>query len=128
MGQAAGGTDGGRRHDLRLATGLTLLTFRPDGQDRNGIWVSQGCRAEFEVQGRGNGWGGGGWNNGGGYGQVFRCESDRDRTRVCDVDGRGGVQLVRQLSSAPCIEGRTWGRDGRGVWVTAGCRAEFRSR
>ncbi|WFC40491.1 DUF3011 domain-containing protein [Pseudoxanthomonas sp. SE1] len=119
------------RGDVRLVRQLSsarCVEGRSWGQDRNGIWVSQGCRAEFEVQGRGNGWGGGGWNNGGGYGQVFRCESDRDRTRVCDVQGRGGVQLVRQLSSAPCIEGRTWGRDGRGVWVTAGCRAEFRSR
>ena len=43
------------------------------------------------------------------------------------VDGRGRVQLVRQLSSAACIEGRTWGQDARGVWVTDGCRGEFRS-
>lgn len=104
------------------------------GRDRNAIWVSRGCRAEFEVYGRGHGWNGGGWNNGGydngygdGYGRTFRCESENGRTRTCGVDGRGRVQLVRQLSNAACIEGRTWGRDARGVWVTDGCRAEFRS-
>ena len=86
------------------------------------------------MYGRGHGWNGGGWNNGGydngygdGYGRTFRCESEKGRTRTCGVDGRGRVQLVRQLSNAACIEGRTWGRDARGVWVTDGCRAEFRS-
>lgn len=94
------------------------------GRDRNAIWVSRGCRAEFEVHGGGQ-WGGGGWD-GGGYGRTFRCESDNGRDRYCQADGRR-VELVRQLSRAPCVEGRTWGRDRRGVWVTGGCRAEFRS-
>ena len=58
--------------------------------------------------------------------QRYR-ESEKGRTRTSGVDGRGRVQLVRQLSNAACIEGRTWGRDARGVWVTDGCRAEFRS-
>lgn len=40
---------------------------------------------------------------------------------------RGGVVLVRQLSRGACIEGRTWGWDRRGVWVTEGCRGEFAS-
>ena len=104
------------------------------GRDRNVICVSRGCRAEFEVYGLGHGWNGGGWNNGGydngygdGYGRTFHCESEKGRTSTCGVDGRGRVQLVRQLSNAACIEGRTWGRDARGVWVTDGCRAEFRS-
>ena len=57
--------------------------------------------------------------------QIVLCESDSQRTRYCDVDTRGGVRLVKQHSRAPCIEGRTWGYDRRGVWVSAGCRAEF---
>lgn len=101
------------------------------GRERGAIWVDRGCRAEFEVGGRG-GWGGGwggGWNgdHGGGYGRVFRCDSNDGRTRHCDVDLRRGVSLVRQVSRAPCIEGRTWGRDRGGVWVAGGCRAEFRA-
>ncbi len=121
------------RADVRLVRQLSsarCVEGQTWGQDRGGLWVTQGCRGEFEVYGRGNGggWGNGGnWgNNGGNYGRTFRCESDNGRTRNCAVDGRR-VELVRQLSSSACIEGRTWGRDNRGVWVTDGCRAEFRS-
>jgi hypothetical protein len=120
------------RADVRLVRQLSsarCVEGQTWGQDRNGLWVTQGCRAEFEVRGRGNGWGngnGGGWGNNGDYGRTFRCESDNGRTRTCAVEGRR-VELVRQLSSSACIEGRTWGRDNRGVWVTSGCRAEFRS-
>jgi len=60
-----------------------------------------------------------------GYGQTLRCESTDNNTRHCDVDTRGGVFLSRRLSDAPCTEGRTWGYDNRGIWVTGGCRAEF---
>ena len=42
-------------------------------------------------------------------GQVVRCESSDGRSRECPIDSYGRVQLVRQLSGAPCIEGRTWG-------------------
>ena len=58
--------------------------------------------------------------------RTVRCESDSGRTEVCRVDTRGGVRLVDQTSRAPCIQGRTWGADGRGIWVTGGCRGKFR--
>lgn len=98
------------------------------GADRRGIWVDRGCRADFIV-GR-DGWqGGGGWPGGGHHGgDVLRCESRDGRWRQCPADTRRGADLVRQLSDAPCIRGRTWGVDGRGVWVSGGCRAEFRVR
>lgn len=56
---------------------------------------------------------------------TFRCESQSHQTSYCDVDTRGGIRLVRQLSHAGCWEGDTWGYDRRGVWVSNGCRAEF---
>ncbi|MFY2765108.1 DUF3011 domain-containing protein [Arenimonas sp. MALMAid1274] len=56
---------------------------------------------------------------------IVRCESNDDRTRRCNVDTRGGVRIVQQDSRSPCIEGRTWGYDRRGIWVTRGCRARF---
>ena len=87
------------------------------GADSRGIWVSQGCRAEFEV--------GTGYGNGSGYAGVFRCESTDNRTRYCNADTRYGVQLVRQISRDPCIEGRSWGVSRDRVWVSRGCRAEF---
>jgi len=56
---------------------------------------------------------------------TVRCESDHGRRRHCDMDTRGGVFLSRRMSSTPCIQGRNWNVDERGVWVSSGCRAEF---
>ncbi len=57
---------------------------------------------------------------------TIRCESDRGRTQFCGADLRHGVDLVRQLSRAPCRLNDTWGTDRRGIWVSNGCRADFR--
>ncbi len=54
-----------------------------------------------------------------------RCSSNDGRTRYCNVDTRGGVRIVRQESRSPCIQGRSWGYDRRGIWVANGCRARF---
>ena len=91
------------------------------GYDRDSVWVSQGCRAEFQI------------------GSVdrlvqetaklgpqqVRCESDRGRERRCEVGVWQGAKLTRQLSKSPCVQGQSWGWDTRGVWVSRGCRAEF---
>lgn len=90
------------------------------GADRDGIWVSQGCRAEFAI-------GYGGRGPGSGYGnQVVRCDSNKNRWNHCGADTSRGIELVRQLSDRACIRDRSWGVDERGIWVSAGCRAEFR--
>ncbi|HEX8431767.1 MAG TPA: DUF3011 domain-containing protein [Longimicrobium sp.] len=58
--------------------------------------------------------------------QTITCTSTGyDRTN-CNVDTRGGVTLARRLSEAPCDRNRTWGTTSRGIWVSRGCRAEFR--
>lgn len=62
---------------------------------------------------------------GGASGQVFRCESQDNRLRRCSADTRYGVRLNRQLSDSPCVQGRSWGYDNSGIWVSNGCRAEF---
>ena len=59
------------------------------------------------------------------YGQRIRCESRDSRTSYCNVDTRGGVRLVRQISDRRCVRGSNWGVNERGIWVTGGCRAEF---
>lgn len=110
------------------------------GLTRDGmVWVDRGCRADFVVSANGrygnnrpngNAWG---WNRNNnaynqgnyGYGQTFRCESHDGRQNYCNVDTRSGVQMIRQLSNARCIQGRTWGVERQGVWVANGCRAEF---
>src|SRR5271170_7477072 len=63
-----------------------------------------------------------------GYGpgaQTITCSSNDGKRNYCSVDTRRGVRLSRQISGSPCIQGNTWGYDGRGVWVDRGCRAEF---
>jgi hypothetical protein len=58
-------------------------------------------------------------------GSVILCESNDDRVARCAVDTRGGVRLVQRESKAACVEGRSWGQDARGIWVSNGCRARF---
>ena len=114
---------GGRVVVERQLSRGACIEGRSWGQDRNAIWVAQGCRGDFQVMpGYGNNYG-----NGYGYGRVFRCESNDGRVRECAANTRAGVQLVRQLSRSACIEGRTWGYGRTGIWVAEGCRAEFRS-
>lgn len=130
-------TDGGRLQLLRQLSRSPCVEGRSWGQSRRGVWVAQGCRAEFvsvrrhggwDNGGRGNdGWGNGGWNDHGIGGRSFVCESNDGRYTECAANTRAGVRLIRQLSNAPCIEGRSWGYGRQGIWVAQGCRAEFRS-
>lgn len=53
------------------------------------------------------------------------CKSHRHDYNYCRVDTHGRVRLRHQSSSSPCIQGRTWGYDHRGIWVDDGCKAEF---
>lgn len=85
------------------------------GWDATGVWVSEGCRAEFAL--------------GGSATQTsVVCESIDGRRNVCPVDTRFGVTLVRQLSDSECVRNRTWGESREGIWVTEGCRGEFAVR
>ncbi|HEY0702673.1 MAG TPA: DUF3011 domain-containing protein [Candidatus Acidoferrales bacterium] len=55
------------------------------------------------------------------------CESNNGKRRYCTIgDPRQSVEMVRQISSSPCVRGQSWGNDNRGVWVDRGCRAQFR--
>lgn len=102
--------------------------------DERGIWVSGGCRAEFMLGDPGHGRPprpdppgppGGGWRPPHGGGELIVCESVRDRRQFCPADTRGGVQLIRRLSNASCLERLSWGWTREGIWVDRGCRAEF---
>jgi hypothetical protein len=98
------------------------------GYDESGIWVTNGCRAEFGVRtvqaslrplndpmaaATANAT------------AIFKCESQNNSRKDCNFDTRQQVTLVRQLSENPCVLNRTWGVDDDGVWVTEGCRGEF---
>jgi hypothetical protein len=105
---------------VRLARQISdspCIFDRTWGWDTQGVWVNEGCRAEFIA---------------GTAATVSRrtivCESQSNRRNHCPVDTRLGLDLVRQLSDSPCVRNRTWGEDRDGVWVDQGCRAEFAAR
>ncbi len=122
---------------LRQNSRAACIEGQSWGWDRGGVWVSGGCRAEFEVvQQRsnwGSGWNDNGWNSGdwsdhrgsSSDNGLVRCESSNDRGGYCRANTGRGVRLANQLSSAQCIEGQSWGYDRNGIWVSHGCRAEF---
>lgn len=117
--ECAADTRGGVRLSRQISKS-SCIEGRDWGYDRRGVWVNNGCRAEFSL---GRGHAGGGWNGGNG-GDTVRCDSNDNRYRQCPIDGRR-IVLVRQHSKTACVEGRNWGT-GRGyVWVNGGCRAEF---
>jgi len=83
------------------------------GYDRNGVWVTNGCRAEFVVEDRHSS-----------QNDILICSSRNLRFQTCTADTRGGVDFIRQLSRASC--NGNWGYDRNGIWVTNGCRAKFK--
>lgn len=88
------------------------------GYDNNGIWVKNGCRAEFMI-------GGTLAPMASSFGSTIICESSANNNSHCSANTSMGVTLNRQLSNASCVKGQTWGYDDTGVWVSNGCRAEF---
>jgi hypothetical protein len=114
----------GRVRLLRSYGGAPCVEGQTWRHDRGGIYVRGGCIGEFGYVNYSGG-GGGGWGNDGSSGQVeIRCESDDGRENFCAVDNRE-VRLQRTLSRAPCVEGQSWRRDRRGVYVRNGCRGLF---
>lgn len=97
-----------------------------------GVWVDYGCRAEFVVRRPPSS---PAYRPVGGQHQTITCESQNNRPAQCQVPGidASSVHLERKLSSAACVQGRTWGvSEGEnsppGIWVSNGCRATFSYR
>lgn len=114
---------------MRLAKQLSVTRCVEDrnwGQSRRMLWVTDGCRAEFvaDEQERGR-WPGRGRDRDD-DGERLVCESYEKKQKECRIRVRRDVRLVKQKSVTTCIEDRNWGWDRRGVWVSDGCRAEFR--
>lgn len=109
------------------------------GYDQKGIWVTNGCRAQFEVmdayreryddrrypQDDRRDWQDDHYRPERHVKQIT-CESWDGRQAYCSVRVRDGqVNIVRQLSKQRCRYGQNWGWNGGGIWVTDGCRAVF---
>ncbi len=91
------------------------------GYDRQGIWVTNGCRAKFKLLPNNN-YG----NNNNNYrnnNPIISCSSKNHQHRFCPADTSGGVRLKKQKSRASCAG--NWGHDRNGIWVNNGCRATF---
>ena len=102
------------RGHVRVVTQLSkadCVEGRTWGQDRQGVWVDDGCRAVFAADDAAP--------------NSVTCESVDNASHSCAMNTEGGVRLVTQHSKADCIEGRTWGVTRQGVWVSHGCRADF---
>ncbi|HYK00511.1 MAG TPA: DUF3011 domain-containing protein [Thermoanaerobaculia bacterium] len=90
------------------------------GFDEKGVWVSEGCHAQFAL---------------GGFrlpasavpasAARVMCESLDGKRAQCPVDTARGVGLVNQTSSVDCVLNRNWGYGPAGIWVDGGCGAEF---
>lgn len=97
------------------------------GFDQNGIWVDNGCRAEFLIGTTSNRYPT--MSSSSSYPSNYRstvvCESSENKTTRCAANTDYGISLTHQLSKASCVRDRTWGYDRSGVWVSNGCRAEF---
>ena len=111
-------------HDsLTRSADLPASATAPGAIDNRGLWVDNGCRADFAFGG-----GGGFYPQPGGPGQgTIRCSSDNGKRNWCDIGNARDAQLVKQVSGSPCVRGSTWGIDNRGLWVDNGCRADFAS-
>ena len=60
--------------------------------------------------------------------QSVTCESNNGKRNYCGSYTSNQVTLQRQIGQSPCERGRSWGVDGRGLWVDYGCRAVFNIR
>ncbi len=58
--------------------------------------------------------------------ERMRCASVDYKYSYCRTDRPvRWARVARRYSKRPCIEGRTWGYDRRGIWVNNGCDADF---
>jgi hypothetical protein len=56
---------------------------------------------------------------------TVACSSSPGERRHCAADTSNGVVLARSRGEAPCLLGKSWGYDDKGVWVSDGCSGEF---
>ena len=127
-------SEDGRRKVCQADTsnGVKLVRQRSDakckegssrGHDARGIWVDKGCGADFVVGVPGHPASSG---TAAPKAQTISCASYDGRRNYCDADTQGAkVQLTRQIGTATCTEGATWGYDRAGIWVDRGCSGEF---
>lgn len=102
------------RYSLQGNADPRCVEGRTWGLDDRGVWVADGCVADFSPISA---------DYVDGSGQIVHCVSTASGRTYC-----GAAKTRYTISGTPdprCIEGQTWGLDDRGVWVTNGCVADF---
>ncbi len=56
---------------------------------------------------------------------TVTCASKPGERQHCPADTSKGVILAKSAGEAPCLLGKTWGYDDKGIWVSDGCSGEF---
>ena len=87
------------------------------------IWVDHGCAGEFALTSRAPV----AWQEEqvppGDY--LISCEAGRLAPAYCVEMPEIRAELVRQRGDVPCLEGKNWGVNPRGLWLSNGCDADF---
>lgn len=106
---------------LNQRSGADCIEGRTWGYDRRGIWVDEGCRADFAL---GSAAAGAAGATGSGE-QHLTCSSENGKRMLCPIPRNSTVHLLRRRGTVPCRRQYSWGVRGNSVWVDHGCRAEF---
>jgi Protein of unknown function (DUF3011) len=112
---------GGTIASARLVTQTSrsaCVQGRTWGFDSNGIWVTQGCSGEFDFK----------WAHEPRPvpGRQIACASQNFQQSFCRSDRRiTRAWLVEQRSQSACVQGRSWGFQDTGIWVSSGCNGLF---
>jgi hypothetical protein len=112
--------DGRSRYAITSNRDRSCVEGRTWGTDSRGTWISGNCSADFERLAYGRRQDG---SNAMGYGQQLRCDARASGRNHC---GDAFAHYTRvDDGNRYCVEGQTWGRDERGVWVSGNCNAVF---
>ena len=134
-GQAVncGGPDE-REYHCRVDTSRGVILLQEVGRTRcirgytwdygdGEIWVDHGCAAQFALASRAPvAW----QEETTPVGKALAsCAADTVTPIYCVEIPDMRAELVRERSDVPCREGKNWGVDARGLWLSRGCAADF---
>lgn len=103
----------------RQLSNQRCVNGRTWGQDKNIVWVNNGCRAEFQLRGYAG-------NNG----YNITCTSRNNQYNTCSWNRNNGTPRLIERYSGRCSERYDWGYDKNKnrIWVTNNCSARFGRR
>ncbi len=111
------------RYTMAGAAPTECVQGKTWGFDDRGVWVTGGCKADFNtlpgntVTSR--------TTKVNSAGEVVHCVGTANGRSYCGVAHKRYV--IVGTPPATCVENTTWGMDDEhGVWVTGGCKADFR--